>query len=244
MYLTRISRPLLGVIVLLLTAQRGIPQRVATDLPNRSPIESNLPIEAVGPDDLLALSVADCAELSKTFRVSKDGKLILPLLKQPVPVGGLPPTAIAAAVSEELIKEQILVQPVVSVQVLEYRSHLVTVAGAVKRPGQVQVAGHMTLLDVLSAAEGISPEAGAVVIVTTPAPASARRTTGAWPVPAAKVRAIRASAPMPVDRDPSSGPGERRRLATARPSRTRSSRPSPTDVGSGALTTHPSWCWS
>ncbi|MDQ2946760.1 MAG: SLBB domain-containing protein, partial [Acidobacteriota bacterium] len=68
--------------------------------------------------------------------------------------------------TQELTRQQILIQPVVSVQVVEYRSHLVTVAGAVKRPGQVQVAGHMTLLDVLSAAEGVSPEAGPVVILT------------------------------------------------------------------------------
>jgi polysaccharide export outer membrane protein len=122
----------------------------------------------VGPDDLLALSVADCAELTKTFRVAKDGRLTLPLLKRTLSVNGLTPPAIAEAVSQELAKEQILIQPVVSVQVIEYRSHLVTVAGAVKRPGQVQVAGHMTLLDVLSAAEGVSPEAGAVVILTTP----------------------------------------------------------------------------
>jgi polysaccharide biosynthesis/export protein len=74
----------------------------------------------------------------------------------------------ADVVTQELIKEQILIQPVVSVQVLEYRSHLVTVAGAVKHPGQVPVAGHMTLLDVLSAAEGVAPEAGAVVILTIP----------------------------------------------------------------------------
>ncbi|MFL6464306.1 MAG: polysaccharide biosynthesis/export family protein, partial [Bryobacteraceae bacterium] len=160
------TRPL--SIILALQALALLASGQTADLRNRPPLESNLPIEAVGPDDLLALSVADCAELTKTFRVAKDGRLTLPLLKQTLSVNGLTPPAIAEAVSQELAKEQILIQPVVSVQVIEYRSHLVTVAGAVKRPGQVQVAGHMTLLDVLSAAEGISPEAGAVVILTAP----------------------------------------------------------------------------
>ncbi|MDQ2711759.1 MAG: polysaccharide export protein [Acidobacteriota bacterium] len=162
MHSTRLLRAALALHALVLLASG----QTATDLRNRPQIESNLPIEAVGPDDLLALSVADCADLTKTFRVSKDGRLTLPLLKQPLSVSGLTPPAIASAVAHELTEEQIFIQPVVSVQVIEYRSHMVTVAGAVKRPGQVQVAGRMTLLDVLSAAEGVSPEAGAVVILT------------------------------------------------------------------------------
>ncbi len=164
MHLTRLLRATIALHALVLLASG----QTAADVRNRSPLESNLPIEVVGPDDLLALSVADCAELTKTFRVSKDGRLTLPLLKQPLSVGGLTPPAIAGALARELTQEQIFVQPVVSVQVIEYRSHLVTVAGAVKHPGQVQVAGHMTLLDVLSAAEGVSPEAGPVVILTAP----------------------------------------------------------------------------
>jgi polysaccharide export outer membrane protein len=161
----KITRPLRAIVALqavLLVASA----QTATDLRNRPALDSNLPIEAVGPDDLLSLSVADCLELTKTFRVSKDGTLMLPLLKQSLTVRGLTPPAISDLIAQALIKAQILVQPVVSVQVLEYRSHMVTVAGAVKRPGQVQVAGRMTLLDVLSAADGVSPEAGAVVILT------------------------------------------------------------------------------
>jgi polysaccharide export outer membrane protein len=164
MYRTRTSAITIALNIILLLA----PSARAADLPNKTPTDSNLPIEVVGPDDLLALSVTDCAELTKTFRVSKDGRLSLPLLQQPIAVSGLTPPSIARVLAQELTRQQILVQPVVSVQVVEYRSHLVTVAGAVKRPGQVQVAGHMTLLDVLSAAEGVSPEAGPVVIVTIP----------------------------------------------------------------------------
>lgn len=157
----------LGTLAAIHAAMFIAQAQTPTDLRNRPALDNNLPLEAVGPDDLLSLSVADCLDLTKTFRVSKDGKLMLPLLKESVTVSGLTPPAISDLVARELIKSQILVQPVVSVQVLEYRSHMVTVAGAVKRPGQVQVAGRMTLLDVLSAADGISPEAGAVVVLTS-----------------------------------------------------------------------------
>ncbi len=164
MFLTKIFGATLALHAIFLLASDGR----TVDLPNKLTTESNLPIELVGADDLLALSVSDCAELTKTFRVSKDGQLALPLLQRPIAVNGLTPPAIAGAIAQALIQQQIFVQPVVSVQVVEYRSHLVTVAGAVKRPGQVQVAGRMTLLDVLSEAEGVSPEAGPVAILTTP----------------------------------------------------------------------------
>lgn len=128
----------------------------------------NLPIEMVGPDDLLAISVAECPDLTKSFRVSKDGKLALPFLKQPLLVDRLTPTQISGLLGTELVQQHILVHPIVSVQVIEYRTRMVTIVGAVKHPGQVDVAGHKTLLDVLSAAEGVLPDAGPTLILVSP----------------------------------------------------------------------------
>lgn len=139
--------------------------------PNRPAVlENNLPIEGGGPDDLLLVTVNDMPELTRSYRIGKDGCLTIPSLKEPLPVAGLTPTAISKKIAQAIVRQQILVDPVVSVQVAEYRSHLVTVAGAVKLPGQVQVAGHMTLLDAIAAAQGVLPEAGPVVILTTANP--------------------------------------------------------------------------
>ena len=159
-------RSIIGIASLLML-QACFSAAAAVDVPEKSAI-SNLPLEVVGPDDLLAVSVAECPDLTKSFRISKSGDLALPFLKQPLHVDGLTPTAIARTLGQELTQQHILVQPIVSIQVVEYRSHMVTVSGAVKHPGQFQVAGHMSLLDVLSAAEGALPDAGPMLILVSP----------------------------------------------------------------------------
>src|SRR5271154_4206199 len=53
---------------------------------------SNLPTQPVGPDDLLALSVYDSPELTRTVRVDADGTIRLPMLKDPIQVRGMVPS--------------------------------------------------------------------------------------------------------------------------------------------------------
>jgi hypothetical protein len=45
-------------------------------------VESILPSQKIGPGDLVSLSVADCPEMTRNFRVSSDGFLALPLLQE------------------------------------------------------------------------------------------------------------------------------------------------------------------
>lgn len=145
----------------LLAAQTNPPLQ-----PGPRVFESNLPTQKIGVDDLISLSVADCPELTRTFRVSSDGTLPLPILKQRINVLGKYPAEIEKSISEALINEQILVDPIVSVSVAEYRSRPISVMGAVHHPITFQALGNLTLLDALSQAEGLSPEAGAEILVT------------------------------------------------------------------------------
>jgi polysaccharide export outer membrane protein len=55
--------------------------------------------------------------------------------------------------------------PHVSVFVREMQSHPVSVMGAVRRPGVLQIRGSKTLLEVLSLAEGLADDAGETVII-------------------------------------------------------------------------------
>ncbi len=141
------------------TASRGV---VA---PPSSP-DATLPAQKIGPNDLLWISVADCPELTRNFRVSSDGKLALPLLKQRIPVAGKLPVEIESEITDALLQEQLLVSPVVSVSVTEYRSVPISVLGAVKHPITFQAVGDVTLLDALTRAEGLSPEAGPEILVS------------------------------------------------------------------------------
>jgi polysaccharide export outer membrane protein len=52
--------------------------------------------------------------------------------------------------------------------VLEYKSRQVTVTGAVKMPTIVQATGDLKLLDAITRAQGVGPDAGPEVIVSTP----------------------------------------------------------------------------
>jgi polysaccharide export outer membrane protein len=120
---------------------------------------NNLGFEPVGPGDLVYISVTGSPELSRSSRVTADGKLMLPLLQEGVPVLGLTPPRIAQAVSAALLKGKVLVDPIVSASVLEYRSRRVSVVGAVRMPANFQAIGEMRLLDAIARAQGFSSDA-------------------------------------------------------------------------------------
>jgi polysaccharide export outer membrane protein len=128
----------------------------------------NLPGQKLGANDLVAVSVYDAPELTRTVRISADGRIRLPMVKEPVPAAGLLPSELEAAVAEVLKDQGILVDPVVSVTIAEYHSRPISVMGAVKRPTTFQAAGPVTLLEAMGRAEGLSPDAGPEIILSPP----------------------------------------------------------------------------
>jgi polysaccharide export outer membrane protein len=126
----------------------------------------NLPSQPVGPDDLLAISVYDSPELTRTVRIGSDGQIRLPMLKEKIAVSGKLPSQIETAIAAQLQKEGILVDPVVSVAVAEYKSRPVSVIGAVRNPTTFQALPGTTLLDAVTKAQGLTDDAGADIIVT------------------------------------------------------------------------------
>jgi len=128
--------------------------------------KENLPSQKLGIDDLIAVSVYDAPELTRTVRVEADGAIHLPLLVNGVQAAGLFAHDVEASLSNALQSEQILVDPVVKITVVEYHSRPISVMGAVRKPVTFQSDGSMTLLDALARAEGLTDEAGPEIIVT------------------------------------------------------------------------------
>jgi polysaccharide biosynthesis/export protein len=126
----------------------------------------NLPSQQLGVDDLVAVSVYDAPELTRTVRVEEDGTIHLPLLENGIKASGLFPGELESAIAAELTGEQILVNPVVKVTVAEYHSRPVSVMGAVKQPLTFQAIGVVTLLDALAKAGGLNDVAGSEILVT------------------------------------------------------------------------------
>lgn len=117
----------------------------------------------VGIDDVLAVTVLQAPELNTSARVSQQGKISLPLIGE-IAVVGQTAREIAVAV-EARLREKYIRQPEVSVQITDTQSHGVSVIGAVKKPGVVQIRGTKTLLEVLSLAEGIADDVGEDIVV-------------------------------------------------------------------------------
>jgi polysaccharide export outer membrane protein len=129
----------------------------------------NLPMQRVGPEDLLRIDVYDAPEFNRPVRVSEQGTIRLPMLKDPIRVEGLMPTEIETMVAEALQREKLLNNPFVTVNVAEYHSRPVSVMGAVKIPTIFQAVGTVKLLDALARAGGLdSLNAGYEVVVTRP----------------------------------------------------------------------------
>ncbi len=128
--------------------------------------KANLPAQKLGVDDLVAVSVYDAPELTRTVRVETDGAIHLPLLKNGVAAAGIFPGQLETSISEALKTEQILVDPVVKVTVVEYHSRPISVMGAVKKPVTFQAVGVVTLLDALAGAEGLTNDAGTEILLT------------------------------------------------------------------------------
>jgi polysaccharide export outer membrane protein len=128
--------------------------------------KTNLPAQKLGVDDLVAVSVYDAPELTRTVRVEPDGAVHLPLLDAGIPALGLMPRQLVSAIAAALKSGEIMVNPSVKVTIVDYHSRPIAVMGAVRRPLTFQAEGTVTLLDALARAEGLSQDSGTEVLVT------------------------------------------------------------------------------
>jgi len=117
----------------------------------------------IGPKDLLDVKVFEVPELNVERRVSDSGKIDLPLLGE-FPVAGMTATE-AASRLETMLKEKYVNRASVSIVIKEYQDKPVSVLGAVARPGSLTVSGNWTLLQAISAAGGLTPQAGKKIYV-------------------------------------------------------------------------------
>jgi polysaccharide export outer membrane protein len=137
-----------------------------------APPSANLPAQKIRPNDLVGVSVYGEPEITRTVRVGSDGTIRLPMLKEKVKADGLMPEELEQAIVAALKAQEILVDPFVTVTVAEYHSLPISVAGAVKTPITFQpVEKKTTLLEAITRAGGLSPEAGSEILVTAPSTA-------------------------------------------------------------------------
>jgi polysaccharide export outer membrane protein len=124
-----------------------------------------LPMAAlIGPGDTLDVSEYHTPEFHSAVRVSEIGTVTLPLVQE-IEVGGLDEQGAAHAIDAALVAKGMLLHPQVFVVVTAYVGQDVSVLGEVARPGVYPYTIHHRLLDLISAAFGLSPNAGRLVNV-------------------------------------------------------------------------------
>jgi polysaccharide biosynthesis/export protein len=133
---------------------------------------ANLPAQKISANDLIGVAVYNAPELTRTFRVGEDGTIGLPMITERIKAEGLLPSELEAKISGALKTGEILVEPVVTVTILEYNSRTVSVMGAVKRPVTFQAIGRVTVLDALARAEGLTADAGPDILLNRLQPAA------------------------------------------------------------------------
>jgi polysaccharide export outer membrane protein len=120
----------------------------------------------ISPDDVLDVYVMDVAELSRQYRVSPTGKVILPLLPNPLDAAGMTPAEFSDALAQQLRTNGLVMAPHIVVTIVSSRLKSVSITGAVKMPQIYPVLGRTTLLDVLSQAQGLSDDASNVAVIS------------------------------------------------------------------------------
>jgi len=118
----------------------------------------------LGPSDVITIQALDVEEISnKPIWIDTGGFINLPLVGR-LKAAGLTLQELEAQLNARL--KPLVKAPQVVVAISEFRSQPVSILGLVTTPGVLQVQGRKTLLEVLSLAGGLRPEAGAGAKIT------------------------------------------------------------------------------
>ncbi|OIP33362.1 MAG: hypothetical protein AUK27_10755 [Deltaproteobacteria bacterium CG2_30_66_27] len=111
------------------------------------------PSYRLGPEDQLRISVWDNKELTLDLVVRPDGKISMPLL-QDVPAAGLTAAELAADIEGKL--SAFIVNPAVTVIVLQVNAPKYYIIGYVGHPGTYPLRGDTSVLQALALAGGLT----------------------------------------------------------------------------------------
>lgn len=122
----------------------------------------------LGAGDLIKIDVFDIPELSREIRIGPSGYISMPLIPQQIRAAGLTSYELQNRIAGLLKAGGLVSHPDVSVFVVQRNSQPITVIGAVEHPMVYEAAQPTTLLEVLSAAGGLTDTAGDYVTISRP----------------------------------------------------------------------------
>jgi polysaccharide export outer membrane protein len=120
----------------------------------------------VSPEDLLDVQVMDVPEVTRTYRVSSNGLLTLPLLSEPIPAAGETLDQLSRLIATKFHDAGMLNNAQVSVSLRETRLHTVLVSGEVRSPQAYPVFGPTRLIEILVKAGGLTNAASDDAVIS------------------------------------------------------------------------------
>ena len=122
----------------------------------------------IGPDDRIQVTVHNHPELSATLVVSRAGTITMPHLSEVV-AAGLTDRQLGDRIAD-LLAKNIVVDPLVDIQIHEFNSQWAMVSGEVRAAGKVPLRGGTDLKTVLAEAGGMTTGAGERIVISRPGP--------------------------------------------------------------------------
>jgi polysaccharide export outer membrane protein len=128
---------------------------------------ADLRLEALGMGDMVRVSVFRNPELTTEARVSERGTILFPMVGE-VPVAGLTPSQAGQRIADKLRSGRYVVNPEVTVSMMQVNSRQVSVLGNVMKPGRYPIdstSAHLT--DFIALAGGVGPTGSDQVTIIT-----------------------------------------------------------------------------
>jgi polysaccharide biosynthesis/export protein len=138
------------------------------------PVEKLCPAYSLGPLDQIVVRSLNGERLNETLMVAEDNTITLPLIGK-LAVAGMSAEELQQKANQKL--KAFIRDPNISVSLATPQSRHVSIIGSVNQPGVRAVRGCTTLIEVISMAGGLQPDAGNVIEITRSARTSAGEDT-------------------------------------------------------------------
>lgn len=121
----------------------------------------------LGPNDAITVVVYGQAEFNVQTRIKPDGSISLPLVGR-IQAAGRTVVGLADEVAGQLKSKNLLRDPIVNVEITDYNSRYVRVAGKVGAPGLVPLDRPYRLLDILLRSGWVRDDGATYVVLRRP----------------------------------------------------------------------------
>ena len=135
--------------------------------PTEAAAAPNLALEQLGMGDMVRITVFRNPDLTTEARISERGTVLFPMIGE-VQVAGLTPSQAGKRIADQLTRGRYVVNPEVTVSMMQVNSRQVSVLGNVNKPGRYPLdsqTAHLT--DFIAVAGGLAPTGSDEVTVVT-----------------------------------------------------------------------------